>query len=76
MSVVTLTTAPRTAGRTRRLQNFFRRVSNAIDAFVQSRVHQAVPEGEMRRCQNEIQRYGRLMHTTGTVPNSRAASRT
>ena len=76
MSVVTLTTAPRTARRTRRLQNFFRGISNAVDALVQSRVQQAVPEGEMHRCQDEIHRYRRLMHTAGTLPNSRAASLT
>lgn len=76
MSVFTLTTAPRTAGRVPRLQNFFRRISSALDAFVQSKAHQAVPEGEMRRCQHEIHRYRRLMHTAGTAPNSREASRT
>jgi hypothetical protein len=45
-----------------KLQSLFRRISDAIDAYAQSRVHQAVPECEMRRCQDEIHRYCRMMH--------------
>lgn len=76
MSTIPIATAPRSAMRDFTLRNFVRRLSDALDAFAQSRVDQAVPESEMLRCQHEIHHYRRLMHKAGASPASRAASRT
>ena len=76
MSSVSITTAPRSTMRAFTLRNFVRRIADALDAFVQSRVRQAVPESEMLRCQHEIHHYRRLMHKADAIPASRAASRT
>lgn len=39
------------------------RLLNALDAFVEARMRNAVPDLQLRRCQSEINRYRRLMHT-------------
>ena|ERR1700686_2132168 len=61
MTATTLTGTPRSAMRASKLRIFLRRISDVLDAYARSRVHRVVPGREMRRCQDEIRRYRRLM---------------
>jgi hypothetical protein len=61
MTATTLTGTARSAVRPSSAWRFWRRILSALDAHARSRGHRAVTEHEMRRCQDEIRRYRRLM---------------
>ena len=45
-------------------------VLDALDAFAEAKMRNAVPERELRRAQRNINRYRRLMHADNRVPST------
>jgi hypothetical protein len=51
-----------------RLRAACQRLLHALDAFAQAKACRAVPEHELQRAQQEIDRYRRLMHANSQLP--------
>jgi hypothetical protein len=52
-----------------KLQTVYQRFLDALDAFAEAKMRNAVPERELRRAQREINRCRRLMHADHSVPS-------
>ena len=52
-----------------KLQTAYRRFLDALDAFAEAKIRNAVPEWELRRAQREMNRCRRLMHANHTMPD-------
>jgi hypothetical protein len=61
MTTLALSAAPFIAMVTPKVRLLRRRVKKALDAFVEARVRNAVPEWQLRNAQREICRYRRMM---------------
>jgi len=53
-----------------KLQTVYQRFLDALDAFAEAKMRNAVPERELRRAQRNINRYRRLMHADNRVPST------
>ena len=51
-----------------KLQAIYKRVLQALDAFAESRMRNAVPEWQLRRAQRELDRCRRLMRARNKSP--------
>jgi hypothetical protein len=61
MTALVLSTAPFIAMVTPKVRILHRRIKKALDAFVEARVRNAVPEWQLRRAQREVDRCRRMM---------------
>jgi len=51
-----------------KLQAVYKRVLQALDAFAESRIRNAVPAWQLRRAQRELDRSRRLMRAKNKLP--------
>jgi hypothetical protein len=51
-----------------KLQAVYLRFLNALDAFAEARMRNAVPEWQLRKAERETSRYRRLMHANHKSP--------
>jgi hypothetical protein len=61
MTTLVLSAAPFIAMATPKIRKFGRQITKALDAFVETRARNAVPEWQLRQAQREVSRYRRMM---------------
>ena len=64
MTAITLSTMPQVAAIATTMRRIVATLGDAIDAFAAYRMQHAVPEHELRRAEDEIERYRRTMHAS------------
>lgn len=68
MSVIPLDEPPGTTSGTGKPGSFWKRLAQALDAYLVERTKQAVPEIAWRRSKRDIHRFRRLMQKSALAP--------